>query len=103
MGMFDMFILKEKFYCPSCGKDLSEEHHGTSVTVFQTNHLGGMMYGYVQGETPVETPYGLTIVKGKIPAKIYCRSCRTLIDCNAVIDGGRFVRIEVVQTVQIPL
>lgn len=80
--MFDTF--EGELGCPFCGYLLQE---------FQTKSFVRLLKWIKQGET-LPKDSGIEITKGRISVYTSCKGCGKWVEAWAVIDEGRFVRLE---------
>ena len=88
MGCYDSFVLDDFLECPLCG--VKEE---ACIKEFQTKKLVQLFAHIKIGEEAIINDC-LQLKDGKYPIYSSCHLCNAWIDANAVIEGGKFVRIE---------
>ena len=88
MGLYDAFILNDFLECPLCGAK-----EKARIKEFQTKELGQFFQCFKIGEKAILNDC-FQLLDGKYPAYSSCDKCDAWIDANAVIEGGKFVRIE---------
>ncbi len=81
MGFYDEFLYE--FTCPECGGELRW---------WQTKALDCGLERYEPGD-PVHCE-GLVLERAKVHVYEHCSNCKTWYDAYAVIEDGRFVRVE---------
>jgi len=87
MGCYDSFRLPKPLMCPIC--KVADD----SLGEFQTKEFGGWLRIFLLGKEVIFNGC-LYLKDGKYPVYTFCDSCDAWIDANAVIEGGKFVRIE---------